>query len=316
MNQSANWKNSVVALTELVTLIGSRQDFTRLDLENRLKAIFGDSNYHKFDKRAVALIEFCFYKAGGPYSPNFDYYSSILSKIIFLYPSMRYMLNGTADAAIANMVLNARGKLKFEISDLYELRIVLNHWKKIGLKPRSIYSVFRAVMAKKCVIDDLDKRNVFLIARLKQIFPFYEKYFLPRGMDLDKAIFEQQKSRFDSIIAYYTDQKLTLKEMIQKENKRKMPVGMKRNNFLSYLLKRYHNYECQVCHLIKCNNQAHLIQVHHITPLEQGGEDNSTNMIVLCKKHHRETHAGLLTIMPLNKLRIIYKEKMFNLNYN
>lgn len=285
----ADWKQHVDALEQLVTEINSPSFYSE-KLKLQLFEIFGNCEIAQgwLDTREIALVEFCFYKAEGPYSANFDYFTDILLKVFTFAPKMRTMLNNTADAAIANMILGARGKLKFEISDYYELKIVLDHWAKMGLRPRSVRSVFEALMQKNVVRIDLKNKNVYLLARLKQIFPFYNKEYLPDGLDLDTAIFELQKSRFNVIISYYEKQKLTIRQMIEKENKRVMPAGMSRNNFLSYLLKCYHNYECQLCKLLGSLGQPEQIQVHHIVPLELGGEDHSSNMIVLCKKHHNE----------------------------
>jgi len=310
-------KNHIEEMDKLATEIYEAQNFSAINLIERLTQIFGEG-YKKLgaDIRIIVFIEYCFFKAGGPYSQKFKYYSKIVSKVLRLSPEWLKMLNKTADAAIANMVLNVRGKLKFKISDKYELRLVLDMWKKMGLKPRSIESVFNAVMHKWSVVADLTEKNIYLLALLKQVFPLYEECYLPNQMDLSKAIYEHQRKRFDSLITEYKNQNLSLNEMIQRENSRIMPTGIKRNNFLSYLLKNKHKFRCQMCRLIKSSSKSRFFESHHIVPIEQGGVDHSSNMIVLCKKHHSEAHSGSLEIICKNKLIIKYKGKQYGINNN
>lgn len=47
--------------------------------------------------------------------------------------------------------------------------------------------------------------------------------------------------------------------------------------------------KCEVC------GYALLVDVHHLIPRSQGGEDDATNLSVLCPNHHREIHIGILT---------------------
>jgi len=316
-NNRPEWKIHTKELNKLATEIYDESNFSRINLIEQLTQIFGEG-YKKLgaDIRIIVFIEFCFFKAEGPYSQKFKYYSKIIAKVLKLSPEGLKMLNRTADAAIANMVLNARGRLKFKISDYYELKLVLDMWKKMGLKPRSIESVFNAVMHKWSVVDDLKEKNIYLLALLKQVFPYYEKWFLPKGMDLSKAIYEQQRKRFESLIADYKSQNLTINEMIQKENLRVMPTGIQRNNFLSYLLKIKHKFRCQICRLTKSSSKSRFFDSHHIVSLEQGGVDHSSNMIVLCKKHHSEAHSGSLEIICRNKLIIKYKGRQYGINNN
>jgi len=58
----------------------------------------------------------------------------VMKTILELYPLIRSLLNGLANHALTNMVLNGRGNLKFKICDRYELMKVLKAWQYIGLK--------------------------------------------------------------------------------------------------------------------------------------------------------------------------------------
>jgi len=304
-------------LDKLAIEIYESKNFSRVNLIDRLAEIF-DEDYKELDVdvRLIVLIEFCFFKAGGPYSRRFEYFSEIIFRIIALYPELQKILNGKAVELISKMVLNEKSSLKYKISDNYELRIVLNMWKKMGLKPISIESVFNTVMQKRSVILDLKEKNIYLLALLKKVFPYYEKYYLSKQIDLSKGIHEQEKKRFDNLIIEYKNQNLSLNDIIQKENLRDMPTEIKRNNFLSYLLKKKHKFRCQICQLTKSKSKTHNFESHHIVPLEQGGADHSSNMIVLCKKHHNEAHSGTLEITCKKNLTIKYKRKQFGINNN
>jgi len=304
-------------LDKIAIEIYESKNFSRVNLIDRLAEIF-DEDYKELDVdvRIIVLIEFCFFKAGGPYSRRFEYFSEIICRIIALYPELQKILNGKAVELISKMVLNEKSSLKFKISDNYELRIVLDMWKKMGLKPISIESVFNTVMQKRSIILDLKEKNIYLLALLKKVFPYYEKYYLSNQIDHSKGIHEQEKKRFDNLIIEYKNQNLSLNDIIQKENLRDMPTEIKRNNFLSYLLKKKHKFRCQICQLTKSKSKTHNFESHHIIPLEQGGTDHSSNMIVLCKKHHNEAHSGTLEITCKKNLTIKYKRKQFGINNN
>ncbi|KKL18730.1 hypothetical protein LCGC14_2472600 [marine sediment metagenome] len=105
----------------------------------------------------------------------------------------------------------------------------------------------------------------------------------------------------------YKKQGISLDKMIKIENNHKSPKGL-RNLILSFLIKMMYNFKCQVC---KKNSEIKIgdkIEVHHIIPLLKNGKDHSDNLIVLCQKHHRAIHEGVLN-MDFNK-KFIYN------NYN
>lgn len=267
--------------------------------------------------RSIYFLEFCFYRAEGPYSRKFNYYASLLKKIFAIYSPLKRLINSSGDAALANMVLGAKGNLKFEISDLYELKKVLEIWELVGLKRQTLTSVFNAVMNKNKVQEDIKHKNIFLLARLRVIFPMFMDQYLPEVLDLDAAIFDHFKKRFAPILKSYEDEGLDITAMIHKENERIMPVGIFRNNLLAYLIKKKHNFACQICYILKNNNKTNQnVEVHHIVPLKQGGQDKAENMIVLCKKHHHEAHQGQLILELGQKIHIEYEGKSYNSNPN
>jgi hypothetical protein len=68
---------------------------------------------------------------------------------------------------------------------------------------------------------------------------------------------------------------------------------------LAEYLKAYYDYHCQICgtYLDSCygveDNVKHLyVDVTYITPLEEGGQDISSNMLVVCPNHARIIHTA------------------------
>ena len=67
-----------------------------------------------------------------------------------------------------------------------------------------------------------------------------------------------------------------------------------RNNILKNYVKRRSVYSCEMpnCHykaFQKIDGELY-IEVHHVTPLSEGGEDNVNNTVALCPNCHRALH--------------------------
>jgi len=295
MGSGINWKPQINKLTRLSLEIYKDKEFTEETFIEKLSLIFTDSKIvANTDNRTIAFLEFCFYMADGPYSRKFTFFVIVLRKVFAVYPPLRKLINKTGAAAIANMTLGAIGALKFEISDLYELKQVLWAWGKMGLRRNTINSVFSVVRKKYLVKRGISGKNLFLLARLKAIFPMYQKSFIPSNINLNQALFDHYKERFEKIISEYKEKGLSIEEMIQKENERELPVGVKRNNLLSFLVRKANGFKCELCKTEK--KRYNTIQTHHIIPLSEGGEDHSRNMIVLCESHHESVHTGEIMI--------------------
>jgi len=61
----------------------------------------------------------------------------------------------------------------------------------------------------------------------------------------------------------------------------------------------------------RCGGKA--VDIHHIKLLSAGGTDEITNLIGLCRRHHDQAHAGILTEEKL--LNIIKKRNYGSSNY-
>lgn len=71
-----------------------------------------------------------------------------------------------------------------------------------------------------------------------------------------------------------------------------------RNAALSESLKAYYDYRCQICGTSLGSMYGNVadqfyayVDTHHIQYLSRGGQDVSSNMIVVCPNHHRIIHA-------------------------
>lgn len=56
---------------------------------------------------------------------------------------------------------------------------------------------------------------------------------------------------------------------------------------LRELIKARDNDTCKMCHIV---NEPYGMQVHHIIPVSDGGDDSENNLILLCYKCHVEVH--------------------------
>lgn len=62
-------------------------------------------------------------------------------------------------------------------------------------------------------------------------------------------------------------------------------------------LKELYDDYCQVCHYrLYIGHGQYYSEVHHIRPLSEGGDDDFSNMIVLCPTHHAEFDYGAICI--------------------
>lgn len=285
------------------------KDLTVDDLIARLEVFLGTEPELLFgaDKRVRKLIEYCFYSAEGPYNPDFSRLKPAIKKILLVHPPVRKLLASSGDHAIANMVLGKRGRLKISILDRYELRKTLYFWAEVGLGTISERDVFEAVINKKSVKNILeneqDSSYLTLVTRLKLVFPYYIKSIISNQYDIEEEIFNLTKRRFafvDTLLA----KGAKIEDLIEKENKNFEPTR-KRNYYLAFLVKKKHQFACQFCKQMGKTNHFR-IETHHVVPLYKGGDDQSENMIVLCKKHHRLADKGKIKIELHNTNVFIY----------
>lgn len=70
-----------------------------------------------------------------------------------------------------------------------------------------------------------------------------------------------------------------------------------RDTNASQKLKELYENRCQICNYrLEIDSTTHYSEVHHIWPLHDGGDDDFSNMVVLCPTHHAEFDYGVICI--------------------
>ena len=91
----------------------------------------------------------------------------------------------------------------------------------------------------------------------------------------------------------------------------------------SKILKRLYRNKCQVCdYTIEISKDVYYSETHHVFPLNKGGKDTLSNMIVLCPTHHAEFDFRVICIsedgktiidknnQPVGQLNLMDKHKL------
>ena len=268
----------------------------------------------------IAFLEFLFFKAEGPYSPDFPRYAEVIRSVFSLSEPLIFLLNHNAADAIGNMVLNKRGKLKFLIADHLELRYILYWWPRFGLIPVSEREVFDAVMRKSTIRQRTETRDPGLLIRLYEVFPDFKSEFCPDDFRLEDVISRLPEisplpsvRRFNRLYTRLMSQGRNLHDLIREEEQRILPIQVKRNTFLAFLVKKLHNNSCQICPFCDPAVLDPMITVHHIIPLSDGGKDIAANMLVICNSHHKAIHQGLIEVSINSMIEVRCQGNIFKL---
>ena len=251
---------------------------------------------------SIAYLEYLFHKAGGPYSPDFGWIAKIIRTFFLSSPDLQQLINLNAADALANMVLNKRGRLKFLISDQVELGIILEWWERFGLMPVSSLDVLNAILNKSTIRDRIDKGDPLLILRLLDVFPECTDEVNPEGYDRETLIHAAgtitrppSERRYHRLYTRAMRSGLDINLLIREEEKRVLPMQMRRNRYLAYLVKILHGNTCQICSAMGEEGSGS-VEVHHIVPLSMNGKDRADNMITVCSRHHKAVHSGELVL--------------------
>ncbi len=255
---------------------------------------------------SIAFLEYLFHRAGGPYSPEFEWIAPVIQIFLVNSPDISRLLNLNAPDALANMVLNKRGRLKFLISDQCELEIILLWWERFGLSPVTSRMVFDAVMSKPTIRERIKNGDPLLILRLLDVFPQWAGEVNPKGFSREVLLHAAgsitrppSERRYHQVYVDALKKGRDIHSLIKEEERRTLPMQMRRNRYLAYLVRTLHGNVCQICAAMGLSTTGP-VHVHHIVPLSFGGPDRAANMIVLCPLHHQSVHEG--------KISIIHKE--------
>ena len=111
--------------------------------------------------------------------------------------------------------------------------------------------------------------------------------------------------------AVYCSEKCLRRSDVSNVYKRVADTG-KKGNIAKELYDRY-GYKCAICgwqatpDLIKTDRgymYSHGNALHHITPVENGGQAKDENLILLCPNHHKQADMGIITPEELKKYYI------------
>lgn len=266
----------------------------------------------------VAFLEFLFFRAEGPYSPGFTKYACIITVLFASSEELRSLIDRNAADALGNMVLNRRGRLKFTIADRLELDLILQWWSRFGLSPVTRREIFETILHKTTVPRRIAEQDPGLIIRLSEVFPEYLDEFWPYDLSREELEMRLGSSapppshrRYRQIYEQMMSQESRLEHIIVQEELRILPIQVKRNSFLAFLVKQLHEETCQICRAGLAAPYATPVTVHHIIPLSQGGDDTASNMIVVCSLHHQAIHRGTIVVRMGELMEIRSQEGLF-----
>jgi hypothetical protein len=323
-----NYQNEFDHLTEEIRF-GLTSDNTEiLDIPAALIKICGDDpavqiTFLGVESYLVSFLEFLFFKAEGPYSPQFIPCAQVIRALFTSSDALVRLINHNAPDALANMVLQKRGKLKFAIADSLELSFILQWWSRFGLNSVSRREIYEAIHNKQTISHRLANHDPGLILRLLEVFPEYQHEFCPENLSFDDLVQNQDKivplpshKRYRSLYTHMINQGETIYSVIAQEEMRILPIQVRRNTFLSFLVKQLHEERCQICKALFSPPGSTLVTVHHIIPLSEGGQDIASNMLVVCSNHHHAIHSGMIEIKPGDPIEIRFLNHLFLIEPN
>jgi len=313
-----NWRKYQKQFKDLSDEILYQQNHSDTSLLPRLQEICHDDPASDLlilgaEAPLLAYLEYLFARAEGPYSPSFISYSRLITQVFRLSLPLRTLLDLNAADAIGNMILNRRGRLKFAVADELELSLLLEQWPIFGLRPVTDRQVFDAILQKSDINHRISSGDPDLLVRLLEVFPQYQSEFIPSGKTREELIAARQdrsplpsQRRYHRLYTRLLEQGYDIRQMIREEEQRILPIQMRRNTFLSFLVKQLHKGVCQICAV---KDQSHHaddspITVHHIIPLSDGGADTARNMLVVCMNHHQAIHDGKIGVCLTEMIEI------------
>ena len=135
----------------------------------------------------------------------------------------------------------------------------------------------------------------------------YDEYLLLIVNNLDQV---QQ----EAIIEQVTNQSWSKETIVDKLNQMKpmddeiisfKGMAYKRNNYVVALLKRLHDFKCQLCGLqIPKKNGGYYIEAAHIHPKRMKGPEIPDNILILCPNHHKEFDYGDRSLISYSQDKI------------
>ena len=139
------------------------------------------------------------------------------------------------------------------------------------------HEILLSILEKPYIHPGEDRTYFAALARLSVTFPAYRNESLPKDFDYNRVLTELHHLRFENLLKERLAESFTIEASLR----RKIPAPNSKacGAILSsaYLVKQNHHFRCQVCEGLWPLPKAGDIQVHHIQPLSDGGEDLSYN---------------------------------------
>lgn len=259
----------------------------------------------------IAYLEYLFWKADGPYYPGFERYALLIQTLFSWFGDLRSLIDHNAPDALGNMVLNRRGRLKFSIADQAELGYILDWWGRFQLLPVTPRQVLDAILQKPTIRDRIMQGDPRLILRLIDVFPEFVGELNPENIPREELTVSSgsitpppSERRYRRILEQYLDAGGDIRSIIREEERRDLPMQMRRNRFLAYLVRQEQKNTCQICK-VRGEIPRGPVAVHHIVPLSLKGKDRADNMLVTCAPHHAAIHAGEIVLTIRNRSLLV-----------
>jgi len=267
--------------------IQTKQEFEQQ--QNVFKNVFGidEPYWQPHNKNTKAILEINYNKDGSHKESGY-----ILEQNKKYYFGMNKKIGGNYDSN--------KGKI-----DMYEGRIqnyFLNNNNPVIKDPEHIFLIaeinenFIETLSKfvkniKKIKDNLEIVPVsYNRQNIKPTYVFDEKYEEKSTEQLKEL--KKLKYSETSLNQEINSIDLRIKSIPKKQNI--STSGYVRDPKLASLLKIKFKHTCQVCNetTFKNKDDDFYTESHHIVPLELGGEDKSTNILIVCANCHRKFHSA------------------------
>lgn len=87
------------------------------------------------------------------------------------------------------------------------------------------------------------------------------------------------------------------------KNKRKQKIRGQQITIKKQMLKNQGKAHCEFCG----NDKEAILQIHHIKPVSQGGDNKDSNLVILCPNCHKLAHAHLISVEELKTAKKMKK---------
>lgn len=181
----------------------------------------------------------------------------------------------------------------------------------------------------------LDARRYETTKRMKQATIMYIKRDLAQDIiyeEISKCSNQSEKTKLHSILDLVSDnadpdekyralaekkvsgmsaadiRKILRGKDKEKKNLVRTITTWERDSEMTEAIKKDRGYTCQVCHNnILRKDKPPYVEAAHITPKSEGGNEEPSNIMILCPNHHKEFDRGDCDIITRNTSKIIVR---------